>query len=327
MSRLAVHTSACLLFLSLAVAGTAAAQTCVRIDESVDVLQPPERAAAVRLVRKELTQAGHRFDSSDCQATYTLSHLRLGRTIIVTLSGPEGSREGTALGLDDLPAIYSQLVRSLITGVPMGSMGVLDRTNVSETQSQTPRRVQSEGTWYARVGYGGLFGPTTDPVSSFGLGFRAEFDRFGLDLSFFNLDVSTDSSSYYGARGSSMSIVRLEGLRFMNPTANHSAYFGGGVSFGSTDLRRQLSGDAYPTSGRGSGLRGELTVGYELARVTSARVFAQADVTLPFYQVAFNTYAYPADPRSGGAPTVTTERKYVPSVTVSVGLGWQRGRR
>jgi hypothetical protein len=326
MSRLVVRISACLFALSLGVAGTAAAQTCLRIDESVDTLQPPERAAAVLLVRKELTQAGHRFEAADCQANYTLSHLRLGRTIIVTLSGPEGSREGTALGLDDLPAIYSQLVRSLITGAPMGSLGVLDRTNVSETQSQTPRRVQSEGTWYARIGYGGLFGPTTDPVSTFGLGFRAEFDRFGLDLSFFNLEMSTEASSYYGARSSSMSIVRLEGLRFTNPEANHSAYFGGGLSFGSTDIRRQLSTDRYPSSGRGSGLRGELTVGYELARVTSARVFAQADVTLPFYQVAFDTYTYPTDPRAG-APTVTTEHAYVPSLTVSVGLGWQRGRR
>lgn len=327
MLRLAVRISICLLFLSLGVAGTAAAQTCVRVDEAADTLQPAERAAAVALVRKELTQAGHRFDSSECQATYTLSHLRLGRTIIVTLSGPEGSREGTALGLNDLPAIYSQLVRSLITGAPMGSMGVLDRTNVSETQTQTPRRVQSEGTWYARVGYGGLFGPTTDPVSAFGFGFRAEFDRYGLDLSFFNFEMATDSSSYYGSRSSAMSIVRLEGLRFMNPTANHSAYFGGGLSFGSTDIRRQLSGDPYPSYGRGSGLRGELTVGYELARVTSARVFAQADVTLPFYQLAFDTYTYPTDPRNGGAPTVTTEHVYVPSLTVSVGLGWQRGRR
>jgi hypothetical protein len=326
MSRSGIVFAACLIGLVTVAAGTAGAQTCAKINEASDTLQPAERSAALLLIQKELSRNGRAFESSSCQSTYTLSHIRLGRTIIVTLSGPEGSREGKALGLDDLPAVYSQLVRSLITGEPMGSLGVLDRTNVSAAQDLPPRRVQSEGLWYARVGYGALFGPTTDPVSAFGFGYRAEFDKYGLDLSFFNFDIGTESPSYYGNRSSALSIVRLEGLRFTNPEGNHSAYFGGGLSVGSTDIRRMLSGQPYPTTGRGFGLRGELTVGYELARVTSARLFAQADVVLPFYQVQFDTYVPPADPRTGSS-TMKTERLYAPSLTVSVGLGWQRGRR
>ena len=65
-------------------------------------------------------------------------------------------------------------------------IGVLDRTNVSASQDMPARRVHSEGSWYARVGYGSLFGQSTHNGASFGFGYRAEFDRVGLDVSFFN---------------------------------------------------------------------------------------------------------------------------------------------
>ena len=130
------------LFSLILTAGTvraASAQTCIAIDEQHDMLGPDERTAARLLVSKQFELAGHRVADRDCAATYTVSHIRLGTTISVTLSGPAGKREATALGLDDLPAIYSQMVRSLTTGQPMG-IGVLDRTNVSASQdSAAPR--------------------------------------------------------------------------------------------------------------------------------------------------------------------------------------------
>ena len=63
--------------------------------------------------------------------------------------------------------------------------------------------------------------------------------------------------------------------------------------------------------------------------MTSARVFVQADVTLPFYHVQLETYSYPQTPPNGRflAPTVTVERHYAPSLALSVGFGWQRRPR
>jgi hypothetical protein len=322
------------LLVVMLMAGTARAasgQTCIVVDESRDMLAKDERTAAVLLVGRQFEQAGQRIADRDCAATYTVSHIRLGSTIIVTLSGPAGSREGKALGLDDLPAIYSQLVRSITTGEAMGSLSVLDRTNVSASQDQPPRRVQSDGVWYARVGYGSLFGPNAaQGGAAIGFGYRAEFDRFGIDVSFLNFQLDDDGGGYSGPNGASSSLVKLQGLYFTNPAGNRSAYFGGGLSYGHTEVRRVTTGDFSPsTYGSGSGLQAGLTAGYEIARVTSARMFVQADVTLPFYSVVFERYSYPSPPSAGvryGPPTVTVEREYAPSIALSVGLGWSRRR-
>jgi hypothetical protein len=322
-----VRASVCFLLLMGGAVRPALAQTCIKIDESFDTLVQDERTAALLLVRKQFELVGHHVVETGCQTTFTLSHIRLGSTIIVTLSGTMGSREGTALGLEDLPAVYSQLVRSLTTGQPMGSLAVLDRTNVSASQDLPPRRLQSDGYWYARVGHASLFGPVRHHAASFGFGYRAEFNRLGLDMSFLNFQLD-DSGAYYGPGSSAVSLIKLEGLYFSNPTGNRSAYFGGGVSYGRTQIRAS-NGDDFPTAGSGAGLQGELTVGYEIARVTSARLFAQADVTLPIYDVVFERFSYPAGSSNGryGPPTISTERHYAPSLTLSVGLGWQRRRR
>src|SRR5258708_3008618 len=95
---------------------TAPADVCVTVDEAHDTLSPQDRAAAILLVARQFELAGRGAVSEGCPAAYTVSHVMLGNTIVVTLSGPNGPREGTALGLDDLPALYSQLVRSMVTG-------------------------------------------------------------------------------------------------------------------------------------------------------------------------------------------------------------------
>jgi hypothetical protein len=323
-----IFTSVSFLLLTIGAARSASAQTCLRIDESADTLAQDERTAAILLVQKEFERAGHRVGGTGCETTYTLSHIRLGNTIVVTLSGALGSREGRALGLDDLPAVYSQLVRALMTGQPMGSLATLDRANVSAVQDLPARRVQSEGYWHARVGHASLFGPTTRRAASFGFGYRAVLNRLGVDMSFLNFQLD-DSGAYHSDGSSALSLIKLEGLYYTRPAANRSAYFGGGLSYGRTEIRT-VSGADFPTTGRGAGLQGELTLGYEIARVTSARLFAQADVTLPFYDVVFERFTYPAGPPTNGRyapPTITIERQYAPSLTLSVGLGWQRGRR
>ena len=318
------------LFAILLVAGAAraaSAQTCIAIDEQHDMLGGDERTAARLLVARQFELAGHRVVDRDCARTYTVSHIRLGTTITVTLAGPEGMREATALGLDDLPAVYSQMVRSLTTGQAMG-LGVTDRTNVTASQDLAPRRVHTEGFWYARLGYGSLFAAqSTDHGASFGFGYRAVFNRLGLDVSFLNGQLN-DSGGYYGASSSAWSLIKLETLFFTNPTGNQSAYFGGGLSYGRTELRGTFT-DEFPATGHGSGLQAGLTAGYEIARVTSARVFLQADATLPLYNVEIERFSYPTAQPNGRfvPPTITIERQYVPSLAVSVGFGWQRRPR
>jgi hypothetical protein len=61
----------------------------------------------------------------------------------------------TAHGLSDLPALYSQLVRSLA-----GIHGVVDRSNVTEEQASA-LRVHTDSYFYARLGYGAIFSDRT----------------------------------------------------------------------------------------------------------------------------------------------------------------------
>ena len=314
--RKVMRLTGCSLILIMGIAagaGAAQANVCITVDEARDTLSPQDRAAALLLVARQFELAGEPVVQGDCPNRYTLSHVTLGNTITVTLSGPKGDREGMALGLDDLSALYSQMVRSMVTGRPMTGMNVVDRTNVTAAQTSA-RRVGSDRFAYARVGYGGVFGGHTYAAPALGFGYRAELDSFGIDMSFFNFQAS-NSNDYNAASASAGSLVKLEALHFMSPVGNKTGYFGGGVGWGWTNIDAGGLNGAY---GNGNGLEGELTAGYELARATTVRLFAQADAALPFYNVASSTYS-----RSG---TVTTHR-YTPSLVLSLGLGWQRDRR
>ena len=316
-------------FLCLA-AAEAGAQVCVRIDESQDTLTQNDRVAAVLLLTREFAMAGEQ-PAPDCSTPYLLAHIKLGNSITVTLSGPKGERQGTALGLDDLPALYNQMVRSLLTGRPMTGLAVVDRSNVTAAQA-TAQRVHSDSFTYARLGYGGIFAGHTYGTPSFGFGYRAELDKVALDVSFLNLQVGQSESYGSSATAGGASLVKLSGLYLLNRHANSTPYLGGGLSWGRTYIN-----DAYPaeftpigtgpagtiyyynTGGRGSGLQGELTAGYELGRATTIRMFMQADAILPFYSVTSQTIS------SRGLVSSST-RRYTPSLVLSVGLGWQRNR-
>jgi hypothetical protein len=315
--------------LILSVPAVARAQVCVTIDESHDTLGQDDRVAAVLLVNRQFASAGEQV-VANCTTPYVLAHVKLGNTIAVTLSGPKGTREGTALGLDDLPALYSQMVRSLETGRPMTGLGVVDRTNVTAAQA-TAQRVHSDGFFYARLGYGGIFGARTYGVPSFGLGYRAEIDKVAIDVSFLNFQISNSDFSYAASAADSASLLKLSGLYMVHRDAGSTPYVGGGLSWGHTSVFEGQpvtypSGAAggsvytYTTGGDGSGLQGELTAGYEFARATTIRMFVQADAILPFYSVSSQTFS------SRGMPLGSTAR-WTPSLVMSIGLGWQRGRK
>ena len=292
----------------------AGADVCITVDAAHDTFSPQDRTAAVLLMAKQFELAGKQVVPEGCAAAYTVSHVMLGNTIMVTVSGPNGHREGTAIGFDDLPALYSQMVRSIVTGRPMSGFNVIDRTNVTASQA-SPKRVQSNSFGYARLGYSAIFGDHSYAGPAVGFGYRAELDSFGIDVSFGNFQFKTpdsNSNNYYYTASSNGSfagsLLKLEGLHFTNPTANTTTYFGGGLSYGGT---------TFGSGWHGSGLQGELTVGYELPRASTLRVFVQADAVLPFYTATAETFSS----KSGYA----TSHRYAPSFSVSLGLG--RARR
>jgi len=317
--------------LLLSVAGAARADICINIDEPRDTFSSSDRAASLILISREFRQAGEQVGSDNCTSVYVLSHVKLGNVIIVTLSGPTGQREGRAQGMDDLPALYNQMARSLITGRPMTGFNVVDRTNVTEAQA-IQHRVQTDSFTYARLGYGAAFGGKAQGAPTMGFGYRAELDTFAIDVSFLNYQVRSSHPSfspigdyYYGSNGGfSGSFLKLEGLYFLKPAANASTYLGGGLSWGGTSTSSNTA-NSY-SSMHGSGLQGELTVGYELPRASTLRAFVQADAVLPFYRantetVTFQSTApYSVRTSSGG-------RQYTPSLSLSVGLGCQRHRK
>ena len=246
-------------------AAVAHAEVCLSIDTAHDMFSATDQSAALLLLTRQLEQAGERVVTAGCARPYTLSHVRLGETFVVQIAGREGRREAIARGMEDLPALYSQMARSIATGREMTGFNVVDRTNVTASQS-TARRFHSDSLWYARLGHGALFGKATYGTPALGFGYRAELDSFAIDVSFLNFQFSTADSSSSGA--AAQTLLKLSGLYFLNPTANRSPYFGGGLSFG----HQSFGGRYDPTSGyytsnwHGNGLQGELTAGYELAR-------------------------------------------------------------
>jgi hypothetical protein len=297
----------------------ARADVCIQIDEAHDTLTSGDRAAALLLVGQEFERAGLHVVRSPCEAGYTLSHVRLGDTITVTMDGPRGQRQGTAIGLDDLPHLYSQMVRSFLTGRPIGSLRVVDRTNVTKAQDEPPRRLASDRFGYARLGYGTVFGDRAYGAPAFGFGYRAEFDHVGVDVSFFNYALAS-STGYGSPSAAAGSLLKLEGLYFANPRSGAAPYVGAGISWGGTDLQ---NGSTY---WRANGLQGEVTAGYEIGRASSVKLFVQADAVLPFYRVASTTYTYQRTPSGAYTSTVQTHDRYAPALIVSFGMGWQKGR-
>jgi hypothetical protein len=291
--------------------GTARADICISIDEARDTFSDANRKAAVLLLVSQFEAEGQRVVSRDCTDSYVVSHVELGRTITVTLAGPQGKRDGVAMGIDDVPALYSQLVRALLSGRDVGSMTkVVDRTNVVVAQT-SPLRVQSESLVYVRLGYGSQLGPGSQSGAAMGVGFRRELDALAIDVSFVNIQEQAASTDYFGDNGSSASWIKLMALRYVNKKSNSSAYWGGGASWGSA---HGWSDSKYWS---GDGVQGELTAGYEMLRASNIRVFWQTDVVLPLYSVAVENF------RNRSA----SKREYMPTATVSFGLGWQRDRR
>jgi hypothetical protein len=275
---------------------------CVVIDGSRDTLGEGERNAARALILQAFEAEKLVVDASGtaCAETYTASNIKLGNTINVTISGPRGTRTGRASTLDDLPAVYSQMVKSLVTGAPMETGGgSQDRTNVTRDQA-APRRVQADGLKYVSLGYGGVFAAGFQRGPAFGVGYRHELDRIAIDISLSFL-AATDGDGL----GITGAYPRLGALWYQQPLADSSPYYGGALSWGG------VAAGAEDEAVGGSGLQGHFLAGYEAFRSSTIRAFFQLDVTLPFYS---------STSTDGG-----TDSRYTPSVSLSLGLGWGKG--
>jgi hypothetical protein len=246
-------------------------------------------------------------------------HVKLGNSITVFMQGPQGYRQATARSIEDVPPVYSQMVRSLITGHPMSTTNdTVDRTNVTAAQ-QAPNRVEADSLWYLRLGYGLAVGPKTGHGVAFGFGYPYELDQLGIDVSFLNLVVGNNSGSSDSATVTG-SWAKIMGLYFLSPTASQSLYLGGGLSWGmaaaagsTEDASTSMSTSAHVYTG--SGLQGEVSAGYEFLRASTIRILLQFDVTLPFYTVQRYTWDY------NSGKTIDA-RSYVPSFALSFGIGW-----
>jgi hypothetical protein len=295
---------------TILLARTASAAVCVTVDTSRDNLAEPDRNAALTILAQTLQQNGVEVSNQNCMGTYSVYNLRLGNSVNVYLQGPQGYRQATARTVEDLPALYSQMVRSLITGQPMDatSGAVVDRNNVTTAQA-APNRVEADSLWYIRLGYAAIAGPAFNTGPDLGFGYRYELDNVGIDASL-NLVVATDRGSAADNNGGGSvggSFIKLEAMYYTDPTANQSPYFGGGISWGGVATAN--SSVAYS----GGGLQGELTAGYELLRASSIRLFGQFNATLPFYGV------------SGiDINGLTTNKSYAPTFGLSLGLAWGR---
>lgn len=272
---------------------------CVVVDASRDTLSEQERMAVRSLVLQafEAERLGTNSAGAPCTETYTISNIKLGNTINVMIGGPRGTRTGRATTLDDLPNVYSQLVKSLVTGAPVATGGgAVDRTNVTKEQT-APRRVATDNLKYVQLGYGGVTSARLAYGPAFGFGYRKELDRIAIDLSLtFLLANDTQLSD-----GVTMSIPKLVFLWNQEPTADASAYYGAGISYGFA----AVESDAMVYGG--SGLEGHLVGGYEMFRSSTIRGFVQLDLTLPFY-------------KSNGVSD--TDTRWPASAAVTLGFGW-----
>jgi hypothetical protein len=190
-----------------------------------------------------------------------------------------------------------------------------------QPQTQPDRgHVRSFG--YARLGYGGVFADDVRGAPAFGFGYRGELESFALDVSFLNFTVGSGSYTQ-ASEVFAGSLLRLQALRFLHPQADRSVYVGGGMSWGALTVGRDAGPSLYGNSWHGNGLQGEVTVGYELPRASQLRMFVQADLGLPIFYARSDTVTYP--PGGTRVPAVVaSERRYIPSAAVTIGIGWQR---
>ncbi len=299
-----------LAFLLLASAvHSAAAGVCAVLDESRDTLAPEDRRAASISFAQALAKAGVQVVAEGCEQTYSFYNVKLGATISVYVVGPQGTREGRASKIDELPLVYEQLAASLVSGRPMGSMDNIDRTNATADQ-MAPRRVAADGLKYVRLGYGAVTGRSSDLGTAFGLGYRYELDNLGIDVSMnfvWASSTSTDSMGYTQTHGGvNGELIGIGAVAYQQPLANSTMYYGGRIGYGLNDFYDSNTDTNYT----GSGLQVTGVLGYEMLRASTIRLFVELDGTAPLYTSSGTSFS-----------TSESTKRWAPVFALTVGAG------
>jgi len=266
------------LILTLTVAALLSPQAraaCVALDGDRDNLSADEQEAASQLLEQALIVQGvdrvdreDTEDSGDCDSTWSVSHVRLGESITVTLSGEGESEMMTVGGLEELPDAYARLIVALLTGEAVADTATRD--TVTDDEAEGAGRINVERLLYLQLGGGGLYHSVDGGRGGIvaGPGLRSELDRWAFDLGL-KVSFSPSEPPEY-----SHGLFQLQVLRFADGTANSTLYYGGGIGLsggsGSEDTEK-----AAPELG--------VTVGYEFFRATNIRLFTQASLTAPLY--------------------------------------------
>lgn len=210
---------------------------------------------------------------------------------------------------------------AMMTGFLIVAAAGTARADATPSQMSV-RRVRSDLFGYGFFGYGSLFGKQIYGGPIFGGGLRAELDSFGIDMSLSILACKhTRGLPSPECDASDLDPIgmgwNIEGLHFLKPAGDASIYVGGGLGRGRTEFSNYNVSSS--TSWHGSGLQGQVTAGYEVSRAgTRDRLFVQADAVLPFHRTRGETVIF-----SRTAPRrVTTKPRYTPSLSISVGIGF-----
>lgn len=179
-----------------------------------------------------------------------------------------------------------------------------------------PLRKIADKLFYARLGESMGPGAGFQGGPDLGLGLRIELDRVGIDASM-NLGV-TQSGPRMSITGYRGSLLQITTHYFLMPESDNSPYLGAGLSWGKRS--EEISGSTYA----GSGLQGELVAGWEFLRESNTRIFVQAGATMPMYMAS-------TDPpiarfRGKAVGPLAPEQRYLPTMGLSVGIGWGRVR-
>ncbi len=301
------YLSTLVVLSSVLFSSAAFAAVCVEVDESRDNLEPRDQAVVRTMVEDSLRNRNQTVGRENCTTTYIVYSLQLGNTITATIVGPEGTKTLKAHNIDELPETYDQLVQASLDG---GNASGMSRHNVTKKQA-APRREKADSLWYVRLGYGSVLGGDFSSGPGFGVGWRYELDSLGIEIAAFNTVLGTDGND----GGYNTTLVRLGGLYFFDPVSTSSMYLNGGLSWGWSHVATSVNtpnGKAY-NSFSGSGLQGEIAIGYEFLRASTIRLFVEANAMLPFYTATQNEWISSQN---------NQDSRYTPTFLISLGVGY-----